>query len=110
MDKVLRQIKAQLAILNAFSDFYFSLHETVFQFQVPYVYFKYLKSWSLKDGQSRNILNNRSRIQLSRSLCPDKILLLLILCAVHEVYATSINTSPTCCVPYKVQLLETRAA
>ena len=76
MDKVLRQIKAQLAILNAFSDLYFSLHETVFQFQVPYVYFKYLKSWSLKDGQSRNILNNRrSRIQLSRSLCPDKIIL-----------------------------------
>ena len=31
MDKVLHQIKAQLAILNAFSDFYFSLHETVFQ-------------------------------------------------------------------------------
>ena len=30
MDKVLRQIKAQLAILNAFSDFYLSLHETVF--------------------------------------------------------------------------------
>ena len=31
MDKVLHQIKAQLAILNAFSDFYFSPHETVFQ-------------------------------------------------------------------------------
>ena len=73
LDKVLHQIKAQLAILNVFSDFYFSLHETVFSNKSAICIL--LKCWSLKDGQSRKIKNNRrSRIQLSRSLCPEKIL------------------------------------
>lgn len=55
--------------------FIFLSMKQFFLTKVPYVYFKYLKCWSLKDGQSRKILNNRrSRIQLSRSLCPEKIL------------------------------------